>query len=88
MKNDYLLIKEIEQKETVTESGLIIPPPKHNRLAKVINSGDIEFLKDGDSVIKELGKGTMVKLNGEQFEVIHKNQLIAIIGDNNAETTS
>jgi hypothetical protein len=39
MKNNYLLIQEIKQKETTTPSGLIIPPPKHNRVAKVIESG-------------------------------------------------
>ena len=33
MKNNYLLIQEIEQEETKTASGIIIPVEKHNRKA-------------------------------------------------------
>ena len=40
MKNDYLLIQEIEQQETNnSQSGIIIPVEKHNRQAKIINAG-------------------------------------------------
>jgi co-chaperonin GroES (HSP10) len=82
MKNDYLLIQEIEQQETKTESGLIIPIEKHNRQAKIINAGNTEYLKDGDVILKNMGKGTMLTLNDIEFEVIHVNQLIAVIKDN------
>jgi co-chaperonin GroES (HSP10) len=82
MKNDYLLIQEIEQQETKTESGLIIPIEKHNRQAKIINAGNTEYLKDGDVILKNMGKGTMLTLNDIEFEVIHINQIIAIIEDN------
>jgi co-chaperonin GroES (HSP10) len=82
IKNDYLLIQEIEQQETKTESGLIIPIEKHNRQAKIINAGNTEYLKDGDVILKNMGKGTMLTLNDIEFEVIHINQIIAIIEDN------
>jgi co-chaperonin GroES (HSP10) len=82
MKNDYLLIQEIEQKETTTASGLIIPVEKHNRKAKIINAGDAEHLKAGDVILKNIGKGTMITLNDTEFEVIHINQILAIIEDN------
>jgi co-chaperonin GroES (HSP10) len=82
MKNDYLLIQEIEQKETTTASGLIIPVEKYNRKATVINSGNIEHLKDGDVILKNMGKGTMITLNDTEFEVIHVNQIIALVEDN------
>ena len=82
MKNNYLLIQEIEQQETKTESGLIIPIEKHNRQAKIINAGNTEYLKDGDVILKNMGKGTMITLNDIEFEVIHINQIIAIIEDN------
>jgi co-chaperonin GroES (HSP10) len=82
MKNDYLLIQEIEQQETKTEPGLIIPIEKHNRQAKIINAGNTEYLKDGDVILKNMGKGTMLTLNDIEFEVIHINQIIAIIEDN------
>lgn len=82
MKNDYLLIQEIEQKETTTASGIIIPVEKHNRKAKVINAGGAEHLKAGDVILKNMGKGTMVTLNDTEFEVIHINQIIAVIEEN------
>jgi co-chaperonin GroES (HSP10) len=78
MKNNYLLIQEIKQKETTTPSGLIIPPPKHNRVAKVIESGCDE-IKTGAVILKNMGKGTMVTLNDVEFEAIHKNHVFAII---------
>jgi co-chaperonin GroES (HSP10) len=81
MKNDYLLIQEIEQKETTTPSGLIIPPPKHNRKARVIETGS-DQVKTGDVILKNMGKGTNVTLNDTKFEVIHINQIFAIIEEN------
>tara|TARA_R100000697_G_scaffold106973_1_gene121581 strand:+ start:415 stop:675 length:261 start_codon:yes stop_codon:yes gene_type:complete len=84
MKNNYLLIQEIEQQETKTPSGIIIPAEKYNRKARVINSGDAEHIKNGDTIIKNLGKGTMITLNDVEFEVIHINQIIAIIEETNA----
>ncbi len=80
MKNDYLLIQEIEQKEITTPSGLIIPPPKHNRHARVIETGSDE-IKVGDVILKNMGKGTIVTLNDTEFEVIHINQIFALIED-------
>ncbi len=82
MKNDYLLIQEIEQQETKTDSGIIIPVEKHNRQAKIINAGDAEYLKAGDVILKNMGKGTMLTLNNTEFEVIHINQIIAVVEDN------
>ena len=54
MKNDYLLIQEIEQQDTKTDSGIIIPVEKHNRQAKIINAGDAEYLKAGDVILKNM----------------------------------
>ena len=82
MKNDYLLIQEIEQQETKTDSGIIIPVEKHNRQAKIINAGNADYLKAGDVILKNMGKGTMLTLNNTEFEVIHINQIIAVVEDN------
>ena len=82
MKNDYLLIQEIEQQETKTDSGIIIPVEKYNRKAKIINAGNVKHLKSGDVILKNMGKGTIVTLNDTEFEVIHINQIIAVIEDN------
>ena len=81
MKNDYLLIQEIEQKEITTPSGLIIPPPKHNRKARVIEAGN-DKVKPGDIILKNMGKGTAVTLNDTEFEIIHINQIFAVIEEN------
>ena len=42
MKNDYLLVQEIEQQEQQTSSGIIIPVEKYNRKATVINAGNAD----------------------------------------------
>ena len=86
MKNDYLLIQEIKQKEITTPSGLIIPPPKHNRKARVIESGS-DKVKVGDVILKNMGKGTMITLNNIEFETIHINQIFAVI-EEDAKTSS
>tara|TARA_A100000172_G_C2994469_1_gene94035 strand:- start:54 stop:320 length:267 start_codon:yes stop_codon:yes gene_type:complete len=86
MKNDYLLIQEIKQKEITTPSGLIIPPPKHNRKARVIESGS-DLVKPGDVILKNMGKGTMITLNDIEFETIHINQIFAVI-EEDAKTAS
>ena len=82
MKNDYLLIQEIKQQETKTTSGIIIPVEKHNRQAKIINAGNAEYLKAGDVILKNMGKGTVVTLDGVEFEVLHINQIIAVLDNN------
>jgi co-chaperonin GroES (HSP10) len=82
MKNNYLLIQELEQEESKTASGIIIPVEKHNRKATVINAGDCKDVDAGDVILKNMGKGTMVTLNDTEFEVLHVNQIIAVIKDN------
>ena len=38
MKNNYLLVQEIEQQERTTASGIIMSTEKYNRKVKIINS--------------------------------------------------
>ena len=40
MKNSYLLTQEVVQGERKTDSGLIIPEEKYNRVALVIEVAD------------------------------------------------
>tara|TARA_R110000772_G_scaffold118748_1_gene224429 strand:+ start:233 stop:481 length:249 start_codon:yes stop_codon:yes gene_type:complete len=79
MKNNYLLIQEIEQQEQKTSSGIIIPVEKYNRKATVIKVGNTKHIKEGDTILKNMGKGTMVTLDNTEYEIIHVNQLIAIL---------
>ena len=83
MKNDYLLVQEIEQQEQQTSSGIIIPVEKYNRKATVINAGNAEHIKEGDIILKNMGKGTMITLDNIEYEIIHINQLIAILEETN-----
>jgi co-chaperonin GroES (HSP10) len=83
MKNDYLLVQEIEQQERTTASGIIMSVEKYNRKVKIINSGDNKDLKKGDVVLKNMGKGTIVRLDNVEFELIHITDLIAILTEDN-----
>ena len=83
MKNNYLLIQEIEQQEQTTSAGIIIPVDKYNRKARVINAGDSDHIKEGDVILKNIGLGTIVTLDNVEFEIIHTNQLIAILEEHN-----
>ncbi len=80
MKNKYILIQDIVQPERKTESGIIIPEEKHNRIAKVlyVDPND-EDVKEGDIVLKLIGKGTAIRMDGVNVEAVHKNHLLAII---------
>ena len=55
MKNNYLLIQEIEQQEQKTSSGIIIPVEKYNRKATVIKVGNTKHIKEGDTILKNMG---------------------------------
>ena len=87
MKNDYILTQEITQ-ETKTESGLWIPEEKYNRKALVIEAADGLEIKKGDKIIKTIGKGTEYTLDGDKFEILHINHVLAVIEENATETTS
>ena len=84
MKNNYLLVQEIEQQERTTASGIIMSVEKYNRKVKIINSGNNKDLKEGDVVLKNMGKGTIVRLDNVEFELIHITDLIAILTEDHA----
>lgn len=80
MQNDYVMVKDLEKEDIVTKNGLIIPSDKYQRLAKVVALPENETnLKLGDIIIKPIGRGTPVKLNGEEYECIKKSLLFARI---------
>ena len=88
MKNDYILTQEIEQGERITDSGLIIPEEKYNRVALVIEASDSLEVKKGDKIVKTIGKGTEYTFEGEKFEILHINHVLAVIEEDATETTS
>ena len=88
MKNDYILTQEIEQRERITDSGLIIPGEKYNRIALVIEASDNLEIKKGDKIVKTIGKGTEYTLDGDKFEILHINHVLAVIEEDGTETAS
>ena len=88
MKNDYILTQEIEQSERITESGLIIPEEKYNRVALVIEAPDNLEVKKGDKIVKTIGKGTEYTFEGDKFEILHINHILAVIEEDGTETAS
>lgn len=88
MKNSYILTQEIEQTEKKTKSGLIIPVEKYNRVALVMEAADGLEVKKGDKIIKTIGKGTEYTLDGNKFEIVHINHILAVIKEDATETTS
>jgi co-chaperonin GroES (HSP10) len=86
MKNKYVLVKELPQ-ETVTPGGIIIPEEKYNRKAIVITAPEDVDVKEGDTIIKTLGKGTMYTFGDEELEILHENHILAVIQENGTETT-
>ena len=79
MKNNYLLVQEIEQQEQKTAAGIIMPTEKYNRKVKVINTGGAKHINVGDVILKNIGHGTIVTLDDIEYEIIHVDHLVAII---------
>jgi co-chaperonin GroES (HSP10) len=79
MKNNYVMIQEITEEDHVSPSGIILSSTRadRNRRAVVVNAGTSTELEEGDIVLKNLGKGTTMNLNGEDYEIINESQLIA-----------
>ena len=88
MKNDYILTQEIVQGERRTDSGLIIPEEKYNRIALVIEASNNLEVKKGDKIVKTIGKGTEYTFEGDKFEILHINHVLAVIEEDGTETTS
>lgn len=79
MKNKHVLTKEIIE-EKVSPGGIILPGEKYNRKCIVIKSSSDE-VAEGCTIIKTVGKGTAFKIEGEEYEILHENHILAIIED-------
>ena len=77
MKNKNVLVKELKE-EQVSAGGIILTTEKYNRKAIVIKSASDE-VKEGDTIIKTIGKGTMFKINGEEYEILNEAHILAVI---------
>lgn len=78
MKNGYILIQDIKN-ETITESGLYIPDEQYNRFARVLKTYEGSVLKEGDIVVKPIGRSTPITIDGVKYDCIKEGFVFAKI---------
>ena len=78
MKNGYIWIQDIKN-ETITKSGLDIPDEKYNRFARVLKTYDGSTLKEGDIIIKPIGRSTPLTIDGVKYDCIKEGFIFAKI---------
>ena len=80
LKNGHILIQDI-QNETVTQSGLYVPDEQYNRFARVLKVCEGSTLKEGDIIIKPIGRSTPIKIDGVKYECIKEGFIFAKVVD-------
>ena len=78
LKNGYILIQDIKN-ETVTKSGLYVPEEQYNRFAKVLKTYEGSTLKEGDVIVKPIGRTTPIKIDGVTYDCIKESFIFAKI---------
>ena len=76
MKNGYILIQDIKN-ETITKSGLYVPNEQYNRFARVLKTYEGSILKEGDIVIKPIGRTTPLTIDGVRYDSIKESFIFA-----------
>ena len=54
----------------------------------MIEAADGLEVKKGDKIVKTIGKGTEYTLDGDKFEILHINHVLAVIEEDGTETAS
>ena len=80
MKNGYILIQDIKN-ETITSSGLYIPDKQYNRFARVLKVYEGSVLKEGDIILKPIGKTTPLTIDGVRYDCLREGFVFAKIVD-------
>lgn len=78
MKNGYILIQDIKN-ETITKSGLYVPDEKYNRFARVLKTYEGSILKEGDIILKPIGRTTPLKINNITYDCLKEGFVFAKI---------
>jgi len=89
--NDRLLVRRIEEKETV-KGGIIIPDtakekPQEGEVIAVGNGKILENgtkvpmdVKKGDRVLFGKYSGTDIKIDGQEYLILREDEVLAILG--------
>lgn len=80
LKNGYILIQDIKN-ETITPSGLYVPDEQYNRFARVMKVYEGSTLKEGDVVVKPIGRSTPITIDGVRYDCIKEGFIFAKIVD-------
>lgn len=78
MKNSYVLVREVSV-ETTSPAGLLLPEEKWKRKAVVVKAEEGSAVKEGDLVLRNVGRGTPIQVDGEELETIHQDWIMAIL---------
>ena len=89
--HDRLLVRRIEEKETV-KGGIIIPDtakekPQEGEVIAVGNGKVLEDgtklaldVKAGDKILFGKYSGTEIKIDGEEYLILREDEVLAVIG--------
>ncbi len=77
MKNGYVMIQDVIPEERKTESGIILPKEKYNRVAKIIAVCEDSKFNVGDLIIKPIGRSTPVRIDDVDYECIKEDIIFA-----------
>lgn len=75
LKNGYILIQDI--KDTTLKNGLYVPDEKYNRFARVLAVGEGSIFKEGDIILKPIGRTTPIRLDGKVYECLREGFVFA-----------
>ncbi len=83
---DRVLVKIIEENQTVTESGIVLPPNVEKEkpiMGEVVAVGDSEMIKvkKGERILFAKFSGTEIKLDGQEYLILQANDILAKIKD-------
>lgn len=77
MKNGYVMLKDEPIVEEKTDSGLILPKAKYQRVASVVAVPEGSRFNIGDKVLKPIGHSTPVTIDGEVYECVKEERIFA-----------
>ena len=78
MMHDHLLVEELRV-ERYSSSGLLLPEEKWKRRARVLCAPSDCPVQSGDEIIRNMGRGTPITINGQELEIIHLDWVMAKI---------
>ncbi|GBD87267.1 10 kDa chaperonin [bacterium BMS3Abin03] len=85
--DDRLVLEVLEEAETQTASGIIIPDSAKEKpqMGKVVAVGTDEDLqekvKEGDRVLFAKYGGEEIKLNEKEYKIVQRADVLAIVED-------